>query len=158
MFNTKRFILIMTFSMIAGITPLQASQAVINIGFNNGGHQARQHRQHRQHKKYSKSYGHKSGHYYNRYGKRFPHNPPYYHDRYGKRYSHNPAYYHNRYGKRFAHHYPRHKHVRACEEVVVRSHYGQPYVVQRKCYLKPYSGHYNTGHRVIHKRFPGQHR
>jgi len=125
MFHTKRFIQIMAFSLIAGLAPLQASQAGISISFNNGGHHSSLNRQH---KKYSRSYGHKPGHYYNRHG------------------------------KRFAHHYPRHQQVRVCEEVVVRSHYGRPYVVERKCYLKPYSGHYNTGHRVIHKRFPGQHR
>lgn len=140
MFNTKRFIQVMAFSLIAGLAPLQASEAGISISFNNGGHHSSHNRKHN---KYSKSYGHKSGHYYNRHG---------------KRYSHKPRYYYNRYGKRFAHHYPRHQQVRTCEEVIVRSHYGQPHVVERRCYLKPYSGHYNTGHRVIHKRFLGQHR
>jgi hypothetical protein len=138
MFNTKRFIQVITFSLIAGLAPLQASQAGIGISFNNGGH----HSSHNRHqKKYSKSYGRKSGHYYNRHGKRYAHNSPYYH---------------NRHGKRFSHKYSRHQQVRTCEEVVVRSHYEQPYVVGRKCYLKPYSGHYNTGNRVIHKRFLGR--
>ena len=140
MFNTKRFIQAMTFSLIAALTPLQASQAGISISFNNGG----RHSDHnRHHNKYSKSYGHKSGYYYNRYG---------------KRYSRNSPYYYNRHGRRFFQKYPRYQQVRTCEEVVVRSYYGQPNVVKRTCYLKPYSGHYNTGNRVIHKRVLGQHR
>ena len=128
MFNSKRLLPIIAFSLIVSLAPLNAAQAGYSISFNNAG----------------------LGRHHNQRG--FPYQRPHghYNNRFGKRSSHNSPFYNTRHGKRFFRQNSRHRQFRTCQEVIVKSRYGRAHVVERNCYYTPYKRQY--------KRIFGQHR